>query len=125
MAKKRTYGEKNKISLSHDRRLPEGKPSNRRDSSRQQPGETCKLFIVVKKGDIMNERAIRVLEFDKIREMLVHYTGSTLGRDKAGKLMPAETLEEADLWQLEAEDATKRIDRKGSLSFGGIGDVGA
>ena len=72
----------------------------------------------------MNERAIRVLEFDKIREMLVHYTGSTLGRDKAGKLMPAETLEEADLWQMEAEDATKRIDRKGSLSFGGIGDVG-
>ncbi len=72
----------------------------------------------------MNERAIRVLEFDKIREMLLHYTGSTLGRIRAGTLMPAATLEEADLLQMQAEDATKRIDRKGSLSFGGIGDIG-
>ena len=72
----------------------------------------------------MNERAIRVLEFDKIREMLIHYTGSTLGRIRAGTLMPATTLEEADLLQMQAEDATKRIDRKGSLSFGGIGDIG-
>lgn len=72
----------------------------------------------------MNERAIRVLEFDKIREMLIHYAGSTLGRIRAGELMPADTLEEADLLQMQAEDATKRIDRKGSLSFGGIGDIG-
>ena len=72
----------------------------------------------------MNERAIRVLEFDKIREMLIHYTGSTLGRIRAGELMPATTLEEADLLQLQAEDATRRIDRKGSLSFGGIADIG-
>ena len=72
----------------------------------------------------MNERAIRVLEFDKIREMLIHYAGSTLGRIRAGELMPAATLEEADLLQMQAEDATKRIDRKGSLSFGGIGDIG-
>jgi DNA mismatch repair protein MutS2 len=72
----------------------------------------------------MNDRAVRVLEFDKIREMLIHYTGSTLGRIRAGELMPATTLEEADLLQKQAEDATKRIDRKGSLSFGGIGDIG-
>ena len=72
----------------------------------------------------MNDRAIRVLEFDKIREMLTHYAGSTLGRRKAAELMPEATLEEADLLQRQAEDATKRIDRKGSLSFGGIGDVG-
>ena len=32
MAKKRTYGEKNKISLSHDRRVPEENPSNIRNS---------------------------------------------------------------------------------------------
>ena len=72
----------------------------------------------------MNDRAIRVLEFDKIREMLVHYAGSTLGRIRAGELMPAATLEEADLLQMQAEDATRRIDKKGSLSFGGIGDIG-
>ena len=72
----------------------------------------------------MNERAVRVLEFDRIREMLIHYTGSTLGREAAGKLMPAGTKEDADLLQLQAEDATRRIDRKGSLSFGGIGDIG-
>ena len=72
----------------------------------------------------MNDRAIRVLEFDKIREMLIHYAGSTLGRIRAGELMPVTTLEEADLLQMQAEDATKRIDKKGSLSFGGIGDIG-
>ena len=72
----------------------------------------------------MNDRAIRVLEFDKIREMLIHYAGSTLGRIRAGELMPVTTLEEADQLQMQAEDATKRIDKKGSLSFGGIGDIG-
>jgi len=72
----------------------------------------------------MNERAVRVLEFDRIRDMLVHYTGSTLGRDMAAGLMPAGTREEADLLQQQAEDATRRVDRKGSLSFGGISDIG-
>ena len=38
--------------------------------------------------------------------------------------MPVTTLEEADLLQMQAEDATKRIDKKGSLSFGGIDDIG-
>ena len=72
----------------------------------------------------MNERAVRVLEFDKIREMLLHYAGSTLGRAMAGKIQPADNIEEADLLQREAEDATRRIDKKGSLSFGGISDIG-
>ena len=44
----------------------------------------------------MNERALGTLEFDKIREMLVHHAGSELGRRRCGELVPVDTKEEAE-----------------------------
>ncbi len=72
----------------------------------------------------MNNKAITILEFDKIRDMLAHYAGSSLGRDKALSLMPVTEKDAAELLQQETEDATRRIDRKGSISFNGLPDIG-
>ncbi|MBO4697729.1 MAG: endonuclease MutS2 [Lachnospiraceae bacterium] len=72
----------------------------------------------------MNERALGTLEFDKIREMLVHHAGSELGRRRCGELVPADTKEEAEELQRETADALSRIYSKGSLSFSGIPDIG-
>lgn len=72
----------------------------------------------------MNERALGTLEFDKIREMLVHHAGSELGRRRCGELVPVDTKEEAEELQRETADALSRIYSKGSLSFSGIPDIG-
>lgn len=72
----------------------------------------------------MNDRAIKILEFDKIREMLVHFAGSDLGRRRCAALVPSDTREQAEAWQQETEDALTRTYSKGSLSFSGIPDIG-
>ena len=72
----------------------------------------------------MNDKAIKILEFDKIREMLVHLAGSDLGRRRCAALMPTDTREQAEAWQQETEDALTRTYSKGSLSFSGIPDIG-
>jgi DNA mismatch repair protein MutS2 len=72
----------------------------------------------------MNEKALRTLEFDKIREMLVHHAGSDLGRKRCGELVPADTKEDAERLQTETADALNRLNLKGTLSFSGIPDVG-
>ena len=72
----------------------------------------------------MNEKALRTLEFDKIREMLVHHAGSDLGRKRCGELVPADTKEDAERLQTETADALNRLNLKGTLSFSGIPDIG-
>ncbi|MBO7631773.1 MAG: endonuclease MutS2, partial [Lachnospiraceae bacterium] len=72
----------------------------------------------------MNEKALKTLEFDKIREMLVHFAGSDLGRKRCGELVPADTKEDAERLQTETADALNRLNLKGTLSFSGIPDVG-
>ncbi len=71
----------------------------------------------------MNERAIKTLEFIKIRDMLCHQTGSTLGRAKAAALLPTDSMEEANRLQQQTADAFQRLCTKGNLSFNGIPDV--
>ncbi len=72
----------------------------------------------------MNDKALKTLEFDKIREMLVHFAGSDLGRRRCSELVPVGTREEALALQQETADALQRIYAKGSLSFSGIPDIG-
>ncbi len=71
----------------------------------------------------MNEKAIKILEFDKIRERLVSCAGSSLGKERAQRLMPVDTQEEAERLQQQTADAFSRICAKGSLSFNGLPDV--
>ena len=53
----------------------------------------------------MEERALRVLEFTKIREQLRGYAVSALGAEKCAALVPTSDLAEATLRQQETEEA--------------------
>lgn len=71
----------------------------------------------------MNEKALRILEYNKIIEKLMDYTTSPLGKDMCKKLLPTADLGEICQSQMETSDALSRIYAKGSLSFSGLRDI--
>lgn len=71
----------------------------------------------------MNKRALKVLEYDKIKKQLADFAGSRMGREYCEALLPSNQLEEIKRMQKETTDALIRILRKGSLSFSGIPDI--
>lgn len=73
----------------------------------------------------MNERAFKTLEYSKIIEKLVHFAGSEGGKKKCADLKPSDDCEEIRKRQKETTDALTRIYAKGSLSFGGLPDIGS
>ncbi|MCR5322067.1 MAG: endonuclease MutS2 [Lachnospiraceae bacterium] len=73
----------------------------------------------------MNERALKVLEYNKIIDILTDCAGSSLGKEKCRALKPLSKLEDIREMQKETADALSRIYRRGSLSFSGIHDVRA
>ena len=73
----------------------------------------------------MNERALKVLEFNKIVDSLTDYAGSALGKEKCRALKPLNKLDDIREMQKETADALARVYRKGSLSFSGIHDIRA
>ena len=73
----------------------------------------------------MNEKALRILEYPKIREMLVACAGSFPGRQKCQALLPSQDLQEVQRMQTETADALRRIYEKGSVSFSGVKDMRA
>ena len=73
----------------------------------------------------MNEKALRILEYPKIREMLVACAGSFPGRQKCQALLPSQDLQGVQRMQTETADALRRIYEKGSVSFSGVKDMRA
>jgi len=74
-------------------------------------------------GVIMNEKALRTLEYHKIIEKLSALAGSSLGREKCHQLLPLTKLEDIVQMQQETTDALTRLYAKGTLSFSGIPDI--
>lgn len=73
----------------------------------------------------MNEKVLRVLEFNKITEALAACAGSQAGVRKCRETLPLTDIEEIEKKQNETADALARILQKGSVSFSGIPDVSA
>ncbi|MRG88390.1 endonuclease MutS2 [Salinibacillus xinjiangensis] len=73
----------------------------------------------------MNERVLKVLEFDKIKEQLLGYAGSSLGKEQVLKLQPSGDLEVVKKWQEETDEATQVLRIKGHIPLGGIFDIRA
>ena len=71
----------------------------------------------------MNEKALRILEYPKIIEMLTEHASSPMGRAMCRDLMPATDLAQILKGQMETADALARIYKKGSVSFSGIRDI--
>ncbi|NMA67137.1 MAG: endonuclease MutS2, partial [Clostridiaceae bacterium] len=71
----------------------------------------------------MNDRTLRVLEFDKILNKLQERTASSLGRIFIEELRPVSDFSEVETRLKETTDAVAYLWRKGSAPFGGIHDI--
>lgn len=71
----------------------------------------------------MNEKSLRILEYNKIIEKLIDCATSSMGKDMCKKLLPSTDLGEICQGQMETSDALSRIYAKGSLSFSGLWDI--
>ena len=71
----------------------------------------------------MNEKALRILEYPKIIDMLTGYASSPMGKDLCRNLMPSSDISEILPGPMETSDALTRVMKKGSLSFSGIRDI--
>lgn len=72
----------------------------------------------------MNQKALKILEYNKIIDQLTEYAASPLGKALCQSLTPSSDLEEVRTWQAQTTDAVTRIRLKGSVSFSGLRDVG-
>ena len=66
----------------------------------------------------MNQRAIKVLEFDKIIHRLAEKASSDTGRKKCQELLPLDDLTHIQQMQTQTRDALGRLFQKGSVSLG-------
>lgn len=71
----------------------------------------------------MNEKALRVLEYNKIIDMLCENTVSEMGRDIASELKPSSNLHEVKELQQETTEAVKMILKKGNIPLAGVQDI--
>lgn len=71
----------------------------------------------------MNEKTLRVLEFDKIIKRLVSLTSSVLGVELAEKLLPETDFNKVQSLLKETSDGVTFIARRGSPPMGGIHDI--
>jgi DNA mismatch repair protein MutS2 len=71
----------------------------------------------------MNERVLRVLEFDKIKHRLMQHASTTMGREKAEALKPSSHFEEVQTWQQATEEGRTVCRLKGLIPLGGIRDI--
>ncbi len=73
----------------------------------------------------MNEKALRILEYNKIIGLLCENTVSTMGRDLAEELKPVNNINEVKELQQETTEAVNLILKKGSIPLNGLHDIRA
>ncbi|MFB5662936.1 endonuclease MutS2 [Alteribacillus sp. HJP-4] len=71
----------------------------------------------------MNEKVMRVLEYNKMKEQLLEHAASSLGKKKVEELQPYTTLEEARQEQARTTEGTKVLRLKGQAPLGGIRNI--
>ncbi len=72
----------------------------------------------------MNEKVLRVLEYNKIIDLLTERASSEPGRKRAAALLPMTDVSEIMQAQTETADALACLFRRGSTSFGDNRDLG-
>lgn len=71
----------------------------------------------------MDERTLKVLEYNKIIDKLASMTLSTMGREMVENLKPSSNLAEVSIMQQETGEAVSIILRKSSVPFEGLNDI--
>ncbi|MDA3130482.1 endonuclease MutS2 [Aliibacillus thermotolerans] len=73
----------------------------------------------------MNERVMRVLEYDKMKEQLKEHVTSSLGRKKVEALMPHSSFTEVKKDLARTKEGVKVLGLRGNVPLGGIHDIHA
>ncbi|GLB58436.1 endonuclease MutS2 [Cytobacillus sp. NCCP-133] len=71
----------------------------------------------------MQERVLKILEFNKVKEQLLEHVSSSLGRKKAENILPSANYDEVIRWQEETDEAVTVLRIKGNVPLGGIFDI--
>ena len=71
----------------------------------------------------MNKRTIRVLEFEKILEMLSKHAVSPGAKKRCLRLAPRRDMEEIVRLQSETRDAVRRMEEYGNVGFSGVREL--
>jgi DNA mismatch repair protein MutS2 len=74
--------------------------------------------------EFMNQKALKVLEYDKIIQLLAEQATSDAGKKRCLELVPMTDKQLITDAQAQTADALSRIYRKGNISFGGLKDPG-
>ena len=72
----------------------------------------------------MNQKALTILEFDKIIRLLTDRATSAPGKELCSALLPQTDLAQIEAAQSNTRDALNRLIKKGSISFGGNKPLG-
>ncbi|MBP1968841.1 DNA mismatch repair protein MutS2 [Virgibacillus natechei] len=73
----------------------------------------------------MNDRILRVLEFQKIIEQLNNQAATSLGKDLSSKLKPSTDITEVQELQKETDEAAQIVRMNFTIPLGGISDIRA
>lgn len=73
----------------------------------------------------MNPKALKILEYEKIIELLAREATTPDGKKRCEKLSPSVDLAEIETLQTQTEDAVSRIFADGSVSFSGAKNITA
>ncbi len=73
----------------------------------------------------MQQRVLKVLEFNKVKEQLLNHVASSLGKERVEKLMPSTDFETVVKLQEQTDEAAKVIRLKGNVPLGGLTDIRA
>ena len=73
----------------------------------------------------MQQRVMKVLEFDKVKEQLSKHVSSSLGRERVEKLVPSTDYQTVLFLQNQTDEAAKVLRLKGNVPLGGLTDIRA
>jgi DNA mismatch repair protein MutS2 len=73
----------------------------------------------------MQQKALKVLEFEKVKEQLLGHASSSLGKEKIKHLLPSINFEEVVNLQAETDEAANVLRLKGNVPLSGIHDIRA
>jgi DNA mismatch repair protein MutS2 len=71
----------------------------------------------------VEERALKILEYDKVLERIAEHAACSLGKEKILAMKPFDTLELAEMELAAVDEALQVLYRYGTLPFGGITDI--
>ena len=71
----------------------------------------------------MDTHALRVLEFDAIRQQLAALTACSLGRERAEAMTPSDFLPDVQARLADTTECRELMDARGNLPLGGVSDI--